>query len=166
MEILDDAERSQLPRMLDAARRREVDAVMAESLFRFALSTADLLANLRELEAVGARFVAVKGLEVMPDDQDSHQRMATVAAIAEFEHELASKRVVAAIATRKEAGAHVGRQWVQRPNAKRVRALRRRGRTWKEISDELGCSVWAARTVLNPDLVRSGGAPPRQRQKG
>lgn len=147
-------------RILAAAGRREIDAVMVTRLHRFAAATvAELVASLRELQACGVRFVAVEqGLEL--GDDASQQQLALLEAVAEFEHERGRERTLRGLARRKREGLHVGRQPVKRPPVDRVRKLRRAGKTWEEIAAALECSVWAARTVLKPELLQRKSAKP------
>ena len=62
---------------------------------------------------------------------------------------------------RRLAGWAGGRQPVPRPPATKVRTLRKAGLTWPEVARQLGCSEWAARTALQPRLLKRKSA--RQR---
>jgi len=60
-------DRPGLVRVLDAARRGAIDAVLVWKLDRFGRSAFDLLGNIRQLEAAGVRFVAVtQGIDIRP----------------------------------------------------------------------------------------------------
>src|SRR5205085_1275493 len=52
-------DRPGLQRVLEAARRGKVDAVLVWKIDRFARSSLDLLTNVKALESSGVRFVAV-----------------------------------------------------------------------------------------------------------
>src|SRR5665811_1640817 len=53
------SERQQREKLLDAARRREIDAVLVWRLDRWGRSVTDLLATLQELEHLGGGFVSL-----------------------------------------------------------------------------------------------------------
>jgi len=60
-------DRAGLRRVMDAARRGAIDIVLVWKLDRFGRSALDLLANRRELDVCGVRFVAVtQGLDLQP----------------------------------------------------------------------------------------------------
>src|SRR5262249_45966348 len=60
-------DRPGLAELLDAARRGKVEAVIVWKLDRFGRSALDLLANIRQLEDAGVRFVAVtQGIDTKP----------------------------------------------------------------------------------------------------
>ncbi len=80
-------DRPGLQRLLDAARRGNVDAVVCWKLDRFGRSVLDVLANVRALEAAGVRFiVTTQGLDVRPGgDAMSRLILSVLASVAEFE---------------------------------------------------------------------------------
>ena len=53
------AKREARERLLDAARRREIDVVLVWRLDRWGRSVTDLLATLQELDHLGAGFVSL-----------------------------------------------------------------------------------------------------------
>jgi DNA invertase Pin-like site-specific DNA recombinase len=140
-------DRPGLLRVMEAARAGKVDAVLVWKLDRFGRSALDLLALLGELDAAAIRFVAVsQQIDIRPgSDETSRLPMAMLRAVAEFERTLISERTRAGIEKARLAGVRLGRPRVPRPPARRVRALKAAGKTWAQIADELGCTVWAAR---------------------
>jgi len=71
-------DRPGLQRVLDDARRGKLDVVLVWKLDRFGRSALDLLANIRDLDAAGVRFVATsQGIDIRPGG-DVHQASPTV----------------------------------------------------------------------------------------
>jgi putative DNA-invertase from lambdoid prophage Rac len=136
-----------LRRVMTAARKGEVGAVLVWKLDRFGRSSLDVLSNIQSLTDAGVRFVAVtQGLDVKPQgDAMSHLILTVLAAVAEFERSLISERTsLAARAARRD-----GRAWGRRPEAGptsiQVKALRSAGASWSDVARQLECTVGMAR---------------------
>lgn len=155
-------DRPGLLRVMDAARRGAIDVVLVWKLDRFGRSALDLLANLRELDACGVRFVAItQGLDLQPGgDPMSRLLLMVLAAVAEFERDLIRERTRLGIARARRAGKQIGRPRGDRPPIEKVRALRVAGRSWSEVAAALGCTVRIARLVMDE------GAKKRPARKG
>lgn len=147
-------DRPGLLRILEAARRGEVHAVLVWKLDRFGRSALDLLANLRTLEGSGIRFICTtQNIDLRPDgDAMSRLMLTMLSAIAEFERTLIAERTRLGIERARRSGKRIGRPPVYRPARARVQELRTAGYTWQQVAEELGCTVWAAR--LAADKVR------------
>lgn len=152
-----------LAKVLSAARRGQLDAVLVWKLDRWGRSALDLLANIRELEGAGVRFISItQGIDIRPDGDAMGRLMLTMlSAVAEFERDLISERTKLGLERARRAGARIGRPSVPRPPTRKVRSLRAGGYTWSEVADELECTVWAARQA-----AKSGGAKRRPRASG
>ena len=139
-----------LQRVLDAARRGKVSAVVVTRLDRFGRSSLDLLANIRALTDAGVEFLAVEqGLHVRPDGDAMSQLLLTVlSGVAEFERALIRERVQAGLAAAKKRGVRLGRPRT-RPSADVVESLRAQGKSWKAISMELGAPIAACRRAVS-----------------
>jgi len=144
-------DRPGLRRVMDAARRGAIDVVLVWKLDRFGRSALDLLANLRELESCGVRFVAItQGLDVQPGgDPMSRLLLGVLAAVAEFERDLISERTRLGLARARRAGRPIGRPRSERPPLDRVRELRAAGRSWSQVAGDLGCTVRMARAAID-----------------
>jgi len=151
-------DRPGLVEVLEAARRGRVSAVLVWKLDRFGRSALDLLANLRELEANGVRFVAVtQGLNIRADgDAMSRLLLTMLSAIAEFERDLIVERTKLGMERARREGKTIGRPRVERPPRKRVLSLKKAGHSWAEIAETLGCTVWAARQAAKPPAKKGG----------
>lgn len=136
-----------LQRVLEAARKGEIDAVAVWKLDRFGRSSLDVLANIESLASAGVRFVAVtQGLDVKPGgDAMSRLLLGVLAAVAEFERDLIRERTMLGLERARAKGKTLGRPKGKGPSADDVRDMRQQGCSWKTIADELGCTVSMAR---------------------
>jgi DNA invertase Pin-like site-specific DNA recombinase len=142
-------DRPGLQRLMEAARRGRLDAVLVWKLDRFGRSALDVLANIRDLDAAGVRFIATtQGIDIRPGgDAMSRLILGVLASVAEFERDLIRERTRLGMAKARDAGKRIGRPVVERPGHADVARLRAQGKSWREVSDVLGCSVWAARAA-------------------
>jgi len=94
------ADRPGLLALMEAARRREVSAVLVWKLDRLGRSLIDLVKNLDELRRLGVRVVAVtQGLDLDPEKDDAATRFVShvLGAAAEYERALIVERTVAGL---------------------------------------------------------------------
>jgi putative DNA-invertase from lambdoid prophage Rac len=144
-------DRPGLQRLMDEARRGKLDAVMVWKLDRFGRSALDLLANIRELDAAGVRFIATsQGIDLRPGgDAMSRLMLTMLAAVAEFERDLIRDRTKLGMARARAAGKRVGRpRTLTSAAAAKVAKLRAAGRSWAETAAAAGCTPSAARRAL------------------
>ncbi len=150
-------DRPGLMRILEAARKHEVDAVIVWKLDRWGRSALDVLMNIRELETAGVRFVcSSQGLDVRPGgDAMGRLLLQVLAAVAEFERDLIRDRTRLGLARARQRGAAIGRPKVPRPDVEVVRSVVEHRPGWgeREIAGYLGCSRHALRDVL-PEAIR------------
>lgn len=141
-------DRPGLQRVLDAARRGQLDLVLVWKLDRWGRSALDLLANIRALEDAGVRFRAVtQGIDIKPDGDPMSRLVVTMlAALAEFERDLIRERTQLGLAKARARGRHLGRpRKGNAPVPHEVLAYRVLGASWAWIAAELGCTSSAAR---------------------
>lgn len=136
-----------LARVLDAARRGEIDTVIVWKLDRWGRSALDVLANIQALADVGVRFVAIsQGLDVKAGGDAMSRLMLTVlAAVAEFERDLIKERTHLGLDRARARGVQLGRPKADGPAPAAVRGMRKRGKSWSEVATALGCTVAMAR---------------------
>lgn len=136
-----------LRRVMDAARKGQVGAVLVWKLDRFGRSSLDVLSNIQALTDAGVRFVAVtQGLDVKPQgDAMSHLILTVLAAVAEFERSLISERTSLAARAARRAGRSWGRRPDAGPSTAQVKTLRATGASWSDVARQLDCSVGMAR---------------------
>ena len=102
------AKREAREKVLEAARRREIDLVLVWRLDRWGRSVTDLLATLQELEHLGVGFVSLT--EALDLTTPAGRAMAGLLAIfAEFEREILRERTRAGLAHARENGKRLGR---------------------------------------------------------
>jgi putative DNA-invertase from lambdoid prophage Rac len=102
------AQRKAREKLLDAARRRDIDIVVVWRLDRWGRSVTDLLATLQELEHLGVGFVSLT--EALDLTTPSGRAMAGLLAVfAEFEREILRERVRAGLADARRNGQRLGR---------------------------------------------------------
>jgi putative DNA-invertase from lambdoid prophage Rac len=123
-------------KLLDAARRREIDVVLMWRLDRWGRSVADLLATLQELDHLGVGFVSLT--EALDLTTPAGRAMAALLAVfAEFEREILRERVRAGLAHARQNGKRLGRPITAATKAGEVRALYRAGISKAEIARRL-----------------------------
>ena len=134
-------------KLLEAARRREIDAVLVWRLDRWGRSVTDLLATLQELEHLGVGFVSLT--EALDLTTPSGRAMAALLAVfAEFEREILRERVRAGLAHARQNGKQLGRPATAAMHADQVRRLRRSGLSKSEIARRLNIGRTSVRRIL------------------
>ena len=95
-------------KLLEAARRRDIDVVLVWRLDRWGRSVTDLLATLQELEHLGVGFVSLT--EALDLTTPAGRAMAGLLAIfAEFEREILREQTRAGLAQARQNGKKLGR---------------------------------------------------------
>lgn len=135
-------DRPGLQKILEAARRGQIDTVLVMRLDRFGRSAPDLLQNIRALKEAGVEFIALdQGLHVKPNGDAVSQLLLTIlSGVAEFEREIIRDRVREGQRRAKKRGVTFGRPKEKGPSPDNVRRLREAGWTWAQIADRLQCS--------------------------
>ena len=138
--------RKGLRRVMDAARRGQLDVVLVWKLDRFGRSVIDLVANVRTLRDCGVRFVAVtQGIDLHADsDAASQLQFNVLAAVAEYERALIIERTELGLAAARRRGARLGRP-SDGPDPEDVINLRRRNLSWPQVAKRLRKSVMQCR---------------------
>jgi putative DNA-invertase from lambdoid prophage Rac len=139
-------QRPGLQRVLEAARRGQIDCVVVWALDRFGRSALDVLTNVQALADARVRFAVVsQPIDMSPRGDPMGQLMLTIlGAVAQFERALIVERTKLGIAKAKRMGKHCGRPRL-RLSTEKVVELKAAGKTWKEIARELKCTVGVAR---------------------
>jgi putative DNA-invertase from lambdoid prophage Rac len=138
-------------RLLEAARRREIDVVLVWRLDRWGRSVTDLLATLQELEHVGVGFVSLT--EALDLTTPAGRAMAGLLAIfAEFEREVLRERTRAGLAQARQNGKRLGRPITAGLHADQIRKLHRSGISKSEISRLLQIGRTSVRRILGARL--------------
>ena len=134
-------------KLLDAARRREIDVVLVWRLDRWGRSVADLLATLRELDHLGVGFISLT--EALDLTTPAGRAMAALLAVfAEFEREILRERVRAGLAHARQNGQRLGRPMTAGLHAAEIRKLHRAGVPKAEIAQRLNIGRTSVRRIL------------------
>lgn len=141
------AQREARERLLEAARRREIDVVLVWRLDRWGRSVTDLLATLQELEHLGVGFVSLT--EALDLTTPAGRAMAGLLSVfAQFEREILRGRVRAGLAHARQNGKRLGRPTTVGLEADAVRKLHRAGLTKSEIARRLQIGRTSVRRIL------------------
>ncbi|MGA3205177.1 MAG: recombinase family protein [Bryobacteraceae bacterium] len=134
-------------KLLEAARRRQIDIVLVWRLDRWGRSVTDLLATLQELEHLGVGFVSMT--EALDLTTPAGRAMAGLLAIfAEFEREILRERTRAGLAEARRSGKQLGRPATAAAHALEIRKLHRAGMSKSEIARRLRIGRTSVRRIL------------------
>jgi DNA invertase Pin-like site-specific DNA recombinase len=141
------SQRQMREKLINAARRREIDVVVVWRLDRWGRSVTDLLATLQELEHLGVGFVSLT--EALDLTTPAGRAMAGLLAVfAEFEREILRERVRAGLAHARQNGMRLGRPLTAGLHADQVRKLHGSGLSKSEISRRLNIGRTSVRRIL------------------
>jgi len=141
------AKRETRERLLNAARRREIDIVLVWRLDRWGRSVTDLLATLQELKNLGVRFVSLT--EALDLTTAAGRAMAAMLAVfAAFEREILQERTRAGLAHARENGKRLGRPATAAVYAAEIRKLYRTGISKSEIARRIQIGRTSVRRIL------------------
>ncbi len=141
------AERPHREVLLQAARRRELDAIVVWRLDRWGRSLVDLTSTLTELSALGVGFVSLT--EAIDLTTPTGRALAGMLAVfAEFEREILRERVKAGIAQARQRGTRHGRPPTVVHHAEAVQELFAKGRSKSAIARQLDISRTSVRRLI------------------
>jgi len=141
-------QRQRREKVIEAARRREIDVVLVWRLDRWGRSVTDLLDTLQELEHLGIGFVSLT--EALDLTTPAGRAMAALLAVfAAFEREILGERVRAGLAHARQNGKRLGRPLTAALHADQVRKLGRVGMSKSEIARRLNIGRTSVRRILN-----------------
>ena len=140
-------ERLQRERLMQAARRRELDAIVVWRLDRWGRSLADLVHTLQELHELGVSFISLS--EALDFTTPTGRAMAGMLAVfAEFERGILRERVKAGIAEARRRGTRHGRPPTVAHQAEAVQQLYAEGLSKSAIARRLGIGRTSVRRWL------------------
>lgn len=141
------ARREAREKLLEAARRREIDLVLVWRLDRWGRSVTDLLATLQKLEHLGVGFVSLT--ETLDLTTPAGRAMAALLAVfAEFEREILRERTRAGLAHARQNGKRLGRPVTAVLHAAEIRKLHSAGVSNSEIARRLQVGRTSVRRIL------------------
>src|SRR5690242_801681 len=141
------ARREAREKLIDAARRREIDVVLVWRLDRWGRSVTDLLATLQELEHLDVGFVSLT--EALDLTTPAGRAMAAMLAVfAAFEREVLQERTRAGMAHARQNGKRLGRPATAAAHTAEIRKLHRAGMSKSEIARRLQIGRTSVRRIL------------------
>jgi len=150
--------RPALDELMNDARKRRFDVVLVWRFDRFARSTRHLINALEEFKNLNIDFVSFQ--ENIDTSSPLGSAIFTIiSAVAQLERDIIAERVKAGLRRAKENGKKLGRPRVA-VDATRVALLRNQGRSWAEISKQLGISKGTAQRAFYSLPKNPGGKPP------
>src|SRR5579859_1866861 len=137
-------------KLLEAARRREIDVVLVWRLDRWGRSVTDLLATLQELEHLGVSFVSLT--EALDLTTPAGRAMAAMLAVfAAFEREILQERTRTGLTHARQNGVRLGRPATAAIHAAEIRKLHRAGVSKSEIARRVKVGRTSVRRILAAD---------------
>jgi putative DNA-invertase from lambdoid prophage Rac len=141
------SDRPQREQLMQAARRRELNAILVWRLDRWGRSLADLVVTLKELTDLGVGFISLT--EALDFTTPTGRALAGLLAVfAEFEREILRERVKAGIAQARQDGRPHGRPPTARRQTRRIKRLYARGLSKAEIARRLHIGRTSVRRIL------------------
>jgi putative DNA-invertase from lambdoid prophage Rac len=141
------AEREAREKLIEAARRRDIDVILVWRLDRWGRSVTDLLATLQELDHLGVGFVSLT--EALDLTTAAGRAMAAMLAVfASFEREVLQERTRAGLAHARQNGKKLGRPMTAGLQAAEIGKLHRAGITKSEIARRLQIGRTSVRRIL------------------
>ncbi len=141
------SQRERREKLLEAARRREIDVVLVWRLDRWGRSVTDLLATLQELDHLGVGFVSLT--EALDLTTPAGRAMAGLLAVfAEFERGILRERVRAGLAHARQNGKRLGRPATAALHTAEIRKLYRAGVSKSEIARRVQIGRTSVRRIL------------------
>lgn len=129
--------RKKREQLMQAARRREIDAIVVWKLDRWGRSLHDLVATLQELGELQVGFVSIT--EAIDLTTSTGRALAGMLAVfAEFEREMLRERVKAGIVQARKKGRPHGRPQTAALHAEKVKKLYQKGLPKAEIARRVG----------------------------
>ena len=142
------SERENRDRILQAAKRREIDVIVVWKLDRWGRSLVDLINSLQELTALNVGFISIT--EAIDLTTPSGKALAGMLAVfAEFERDILRERIKAGIAHARAKGKPHGRPKTAALKAEKVKTLFAKGYSKSKIARELNIGRTSVRRLLN-----------------
>ncbi len=154
--------RPALDRLVKAAKRREIDAVVITKLDRLGRSLTHLLTLLGDLEALGVELISLDdGIDTSTPAGRLFMQMR--GAFAEYERALIRERVSAGIDAAKRRGKHLGRpKALTADQEARLRRLRASGHSLRSIAEMVGVSKSSVARAVSRKPLPSNPIPTAQ----
>ncbi len=138
--------RPALNQLMDDAKKRRFDVVLVWRFDRFARSTRHLINALEEFKNLKIDFVSYQE-NIDTSSPLGGAIFTIISAVAQLERDIIAERVKAGLRKAKANGRKLGRPRVA-VDASRIAHLRAKGRSWAEISRQLGIGKGTAQRAF------------------
>jgi putative DNA-invertase from lambdoid prophage Rac len=135
-------DRAERQKVMNLARKRQIDMVLVSELSRWGRSTTDLRSTIEDLAARQVAIRALNGPDLDISTAQGKLMLNLLAAISEFERDLLQERIKSGIAHARSKGTKSGKA-IGRPafdRTERVERLLVEGKSVRAIASELGIS--------------------------
>jgi putative DNA-invertase from lambdoid prophage Rac len=142
-------DRSERKKVLELARRREMDLVLVSELSRWGRSTPDLRSTVERLAECNVALRALNGPELDISTAQGKLMLNLLASISEFERDLLRERIKSGVAHARSKGTKSGKA-IGRPGfdkTEHVKRLLEQGQSLRSIANELGISKTTVQKV-------------------
>ncbi len=146
-------DRAERNKVMNLARKRQIEMVLVSELSRWGRSTSDLRSTIQELADRQVAIRALNGPDIDISTAQGKLMLNMLAAISEFEGDLLRERIKSGIAHARSKGTKSGRA-IGRPGfdrGERVKRLLAEGRSVRSIARELGISKTTVMKVKAAD---------------
>lgn len=153
-----DDKRAERAKVIEAARRRKINAVLVTELSRWGRSLPDLINTLEELHGYGVSLLTHTGFQFDLSTAQGRLIAGIMSALSEFERELLVERVKSGIANARSRGKRIGRQPGQvirpHPLTPQILELVSAGVSYRKVADKLKISKTTVQTITNKAKVQ------------
>lgn len=135
-------DRSERNKVIELARKRQIDLVLVSELSRWGRSTPDLRSTIEDLAKRGVALRALNGPDFDITTAQGKLMLNLLASISEFERDLLRERIKSGIAHARSKGTKTGRA-IGRPAFDRsdvVKSLLAKGNSVRAVAAEFGIS--------------------------
>jgi|GEM_PF-156987 len=148
--------RPQQAKLIEAAKKRQIDAIIVWKLDRWSRDLGALITSINEMLAFGVGFVSFT--ETVDFSTPQGRAMAgMIAVFANFERDVLRERVKAGIADAKRRGVRFGRPKLFADDlAERMKVLATAGLTHNEIAKQVGVGRASVHRILGPSHAPRG----------
>lgn len=140
--------RPQLDRLMDAARKRQIDIILVWKLDRFGRTLKQLVMALDELTGIGIGFISYQDNLDLTTAQ-GRLMFHIIASMAEFERELIKERVKAGLDNARRKGKKLGRKPLPPVFSEKAFSLRSEGLSYRDIGKKLNVSIGSVHKTLS-----------------
>lgn len=141
-------ERSQYKKMIELARKRQIDVILVWRYDRFARSTHALISAMKDFQRLGVDFISYQE-NIDTTTPTGELIFHIMASLAQFESSLISQRVKAGMQRAKAQGKHISRPKIVTGKQQQILALYQKGLSMNQIHKDLKIAYGTVYNYLN-----------------